>query len=128
MNWRFQTSYTNSTSLIRQFIDGIRRSLDLAGFDTRTVKEPLDEMVVLLSNMSNKPREIMRDSRQPDKYRSVLAPLFETGEITQKFKDFVFAENIRLQRLSLCKLGLQTRLEKFGEETDLSEICSVPLP
>ncbi|CAF9914051.1 MAG: hypothetical protein ALECFALPRED_009219 [Alectoria fallacina] len=78
--------------------------------------------------MSNRPNTIIRDTEQPDKFRRADSPLFETQDIIKKFEDFVFAENIKLEKLSLCELGLQTALEKFGAETRLQEVYSVPLP
>ena len=128
LHWRLQASCTDTTSRINPFLDEIKQSLDLAGFQIPKLRLPQPETIVLLSTMSSRPHEFIPDSKQPGKYRRVLPPLFETGDIIQKFKNFVFAEDIRLERLSLCELGLQKQIERFGAEAQLSEVCSVPLP
>ena len=130
LNWRLHALCTDSTSRLRPFLDEIRRSFDAAGFRIAPLRQTYKygEHVVLLSTMSNRPNAIIRDTKQPDKFRQVYPPLFETQDIIKKFEDFVFAENIRLEKLSLCELGLQTALGKFGAETRLPEVCSVPLP
>ena len=46
-------------------------------------------------------------------------------DLTRTFKDFVWAENIRLERLSICPLGLHKQLQRGLDE--LPEACSVPL-
>ncbi len=76
----------------------------------------------------SRPKFDVPDHTQPGKFRRALPPMFETKEITKKFENFVLAENVRLERLSLCELGLWRELEKRGTEAQLSEVCSVPLP
>lgn len=128
LNRRLQASCIDSTSRLMPFLDEIRKSFDGAGFRIASDRQTYNELVVLLSTMSNRPNTIIRDAKQPDKFRQVYPPLFETQNIIEKFEDFVFAENIKLEKLSLCELGLHTALEKFGAETHLPEVCSVPLP
>ena len=128
LNGRLLASCTDPTSRLRPFLNEIRRSFDVADFRTASLKKAYDELVVLISTASNAPKTIIRDTKHPDKFRRALQPLFETLDIIKNFEDFVFAENIRLEKLSLCELGLQTALEKFGAETRLPEVCSVPLP
>ena len=130
MNRRLHALCTDSTSRLRPFLDEIRRSFDAAGFRIAPLRQTyeFEQRIVLLSTMSNRPNTIIRDTEQPDKFRRADSPLFETQDIIKKFEDFVFAENIKLEKLSLCELGLQTALEKFGAETRLQEVYSVPLP
>lgn len=48
-------------------------------------------------------------------------------DLTRTFKDFVWAENIRLERLSICSLGVAKQSRRAGPDAKLSEECSVPL-
>ena len=54
-------------------------------------------------------------------------PNIDSRDLTRTFKDFVWAENIRLERLSICPLGVIKQLRTAGPDAQLSEACSVPL-
>ena len=54
-------------------------------------------------------------------------PNFDPRDLTRTFKDFVWAENIRLERLIICPLGIAKQLRTAGPNTCLLESCSVPL-
>ena len=77
---------------------------------------------------SSRPDMNIRSNKVPNKLQQTPAPAFETMDILQKFENFVFAEDVRLEKLSLCELGLQKQIIRFGAEAQLSEVCSVPLP
>lgn len=131
LDWRLQVCYTDCTFHLGPLLNEIRQSFDVAGFQVAGYRETgPDHYVVLLSTMHAliRPREAIRDPRQPGKLREPGPPLFETKDIIQKFENFVFAEDIRLERLSLCELGLQRKIRRFGTEARLQEVCSVPLP
>lgn len=130
LNRVLHTLCTDSTSRLGPFLDEIRQSFDDAGFDIARLTQTKSEHVTLLKNVHafKGPRQIIPDHAQAGKFRRAPARLFETKDITQKFENFVFAENIKLERLSLCRLGLGKKLARFGKETQLSEVCSVPLP
>lgn len=133
LNYQLQASYTDCTSRLAAFRDEIQRSFDVAGFQIsgfRRFRPSSQRLLTLLSTTHawNRPKIAVPDHTQPGKVRQTPPPMFETKEITEKFENFVLAENIRLEKLSLCELGLHKRLEKFGAEAQLSEICSVPLP
>ena len=133
LNYHLHSSCTDSTSRLGAFWDEIQRSFDVAGFQIPGYRpfRPSDQDIITLVNTmhaESRRKIIVPDHTQPGKFQEVPPPMFETKEITEKFENFVFAEDIRLEKLSLCELGLQQRLEKFGAEAQLSEICSVPLP
>ena len=71
---------------------------------------------------------LVQNQNDGGRMKQTLPPMFETWGITQKFETFVLAEEIELERLSLCELGLTKDFLRFGEEARLREICSVPLP
>ena len=53
-------------------------------------------------------------------------PIFDSRGIIRTFKDCVLADNIRLERLSLCPLGITKRVRQTGYP-QLSEAYSVSL-
>lgn len=128
--WSLRTSYIDSNPLLGLLLGEIRNSFHAAGFQVPGFRPGNFGHVKLLSTMhaSSRPRTSIRSHIQPGKLQQERPPLFETREINQKFENFVFAENIRLERLSLCELGLLKAIEKFGAEAQLTEVCSVPLP
>lgn len=130
LNRVLHTLCTDSTSRLGPFLDEIRQSFDDAGFGIARLTQTKSEHVTLLKNVHafKGPREYILDHAQAGKFRRAPARRFETKDITQKFENFLFAENIKLERLSLCRLGLGKKLGRFGEETQLPEVCSVPLP
>lgn len=131
LDWRLKTSCADSTSRLRPFLDEIRRCFDVSGFQIPGARpRNPDYLVILLSTMHawSRSRKLVRDSEEPYKLRAADPPLFETKDITKKFENFVFAESLRLERLSLCELGLTKRIQKMGAEAQLLEVCSVPLP
>ena len=65
-------------------------------------------------------------SRQPGKFVT-YSPNINSQDLTRTFKDFVWAESIRLERLSICPLGLAKQIRRAGQDAQLSEACSVPL-
>lgn len=128
MTLRLSTLYSDSTSRLGRFLDEIWQSFELAGLQVPLEAAPEHIVIVDSMHASNRPKTIVRDRKQPSKLRQALPPLFETENITRKFENFVFAENIRLERLSLCKLGLLGEISRLGAEAQLQEICSVLLP
>ena len=64
--------------------------------------------------------------RQPGKFINYSSNI-NSQDLTRTFKDFVWAENIRLERLSICPLGITKQIRKAGQNALLSEACSVPL-
>lgn len=129
--WSLRTSYTDSTSRLSPFLDEIRRAFRAAGFQTPGLRPEINHgHIKLLStkHASSRPKTLVRSPKEPSKFQRPEVPRFETRNIIQKFENFVFVEDIRLERLSLCELGLGKQIERFGAEAQLSEVCSVPLP
>lgn len=130
MNHSLHTLYSDSTSRLRPYIDEIRQSFDVTGFQIAGLRQHSSDRIVIVDTMhaSNRPKTFTRDPNQPSKFRRALPSLFETENITRKFESFVFAENMRLEKLSLCRLGVLKEIEKLGAEAQLQEVCSVSLP
>ncbi len=129
---RLHASYTDPTSRVGAFRDEIKRSFDVAGFQIPRYRRfrPSDtHLITILSTKHawSRPKINVPDHAKPGKFRRAPPPMFETKEITEKFENFVLVENVRLEKLSLCELGLWKELEKPGTEAQLSEVCSVPL-
>ena len=61
---------------------------------------------------------------QPGRFET-YNPGIDPRDLTRTFKDFVWAENIRLERLSICPLGVANQLLRGLDK--LPEACSVPL-
>ena len=130
LNSRLHFSYADPASRLEIFSHDIRGSFDAAGFRIPGYREYIEPECVFLStaHASSRPKTTVRSHKDASKLQRAGPPLFETREITRKFENFVFAENIRLERLTLCALGLMKAIEKCGAEAQLSEVCSVPLP
>ena len=85
---------------------------------------PLPEVVLI--TMSSLPGKPVPSPIHPGKFK-IARPSFDPRELTRTFKDFVWAENIRLDRLSICPLGIAKQLRKASPDAQLPEACSVPL-
>lgn len=125
-----KTPYIDSTSRLGPLLDHIRRYFHVAGFQVPGLIPEYYGYITFLDTQhaSSRPKTVVPHYKQANRIGRALSPLLETKDIIQKFENFVFAEDIRLERLSLCELGLQKAIEKFGAEAQLSEVCSVPLP
>lgn len=64
---------------------------------------------------------------QPGKMERKNGQTFDPRGLLCTFKDFVWAENIRLERLSICRLGLTPHIQRAGSDAQLQEVYSVPL-
>ncbi len=56
---------------------------------------------------------------------------FPTGDASRlraKYKDHIWAENARIDRLSICQLGVTGLGGGINFDATLSEVFSVPLP
>lgn len=70
---------------------------------------------------------LVRSLRQPGKVQREMHQKFDCRELVRIFKDFVWADNIRLERLSICPLGLTNIIRQVGSDARLREACSVSL-
>lgn len=72
------------------------------------------------------PGQLVPSPSQPGKVET-YSPCIDPRELIRIFKHFVWAENVRLERLSICPLGVANQIRKEGPDAQLSESCSVPL-
>ena len=66
--------------------------------------------------------KVIPSKRIPGKLKSLSSPPFDARSLLERYKDHVWMENVPLDRVSICKLGL--RKVETGE---LPEVFSVPL-
>ena len=71
--------------------------------------------------------ELVPSRRWPGRLTQKRHPGIESQELVRDFKDFVWADNIILEKLSLCRLGLLQGIRRAGPYAQLTEVCSVPL-
>ena len=126
----------DSTSRIRHLRDNLKIIFAAAGlFDQSSLrysyrikrKDHEDSLPrVCLMTTSSLGGKLMPSRFQPGKLRT-YKPLIDSRELIRTFKDFVWAENIRLERLSICPLGIIKQLRRGDPDAQLSESCSVPL-
>ncbi len=71
--------------------------------------------------------KIVPSTNHPGKMGHEKRPTFDSRDLVRTFRDFVWAENIRLERVSICQLGLTNHILEAGSNAQLSEACSVSL-
>ena len=81
----------------------------------------------LLINTKWMERPLVPSLRHPGKLREGRSLKFDPRDLLCTFKDFVWAESIRLEKLSICRLGLAQHIRRAGSDAQLQEVCSVPL-
>ena len=55
-------------------------------------------------------------------------PLIDARELIPRYRDFLWAETFRLERLSLCQMGVTRQGEGLDLDVQLGEVFGVPLP
>lgn len=71
--------------------------------------------------------EFVPARRQPGKLQRSKSLKIDSRDLVRTFKEFVWADNIRLERLSICQLGFHKRARQQGLDAQLLEACSVSL-
>lgn len=72
-------------------------------------------------------RPLVPSPHEPLKLEIKESLAFDPRDLLCTFKNFVWAEKIRLERLSICRLGLAKHIQRAGSNAQLQEECSVPL-
>ena len=93
---------------------------------TELKKTPVSLPGVCLITTKTIRGKLVPSRTQPGKIKEYKANI-DSRDVTRTFKDFVWAENIRLERLSICPLGVTKQIRRAGPDAQLSESCSVPL-
>ncbi len=85
----------------------------------------------ILRSTCQPPRKIP-DRKHRGKLRNSPAPRYDFRELVNQYKDRTWSEDIRLDRVSICQMGLTQSIARHGGGIDsdlgLSEVFSVPLP
>ena len=76
---------------------------------------------------TSRPTYHVPSRNQPGKMEGDRSPTIDSRDLVRIFKDFVWADNIRLERLSICSLGITEQIRQLGSDARLSEACSVSL-
>ena len=106
---------------------GLFDQSSLRSVHRRKFKEnPVSVPGVSLITMRGIRGNLVPSRTEPGKVRD-YRPDIDSRDLTRTFKDFVWAENIRLERLSICQLGINAQTRRAGPDAQLSEACSVPL-
>ena len=71
--------------------------------------------------------KLVPSRHQPGRLKGEERPEVDSQELVRTFKDFVWADNIRLERLSICRLGFRKRISQQGPDAQLLEACGVSL-
>lgn len=117
---RLYTSYADSTCRLTPFLDEIWQSFDVASFQLssryREVPQFIAPQIILADtkHASTRPKTMVPVSKVSQKLERVPPTTFKTQGITQKFENFVFAGELSLERLSLCRSGLTKDVEIFN--------------
>lgn len=53
---------------------------------------------------------------------------FDAKQVLERYESFVWAEEVRLDRICICEMGAKTVKRKGEEEVEYVEVGSVPLP
>lgn len=127
-----------STSCVRHLCNNLAIIFAAAGFydlstgstfrrfRLKTTGSPLDK-VSLVRTEFTRPTTLVPSPTQSGKLQRIK-PLIDSRDLVRIFRDSVWADNIRLDRLSICPLGLHRRIKQEGLKAHLSEDISVPLP
>ena len=69
---------------------------------------------------------------QPGKFHKKPGPMFDARKLIEQYENKVWAKDVRIGRLSVCRLGLAPAVDRDGRGLDsdleLSEEFSIPLP
>ena len=84
--------------------------------------------VPLIRNHQIYTGEVVSSPKHPGKMQRKRPEPIESRDLVRTFKDFIWADNIRLERISICPLGLYKQIRRAGQDAQLAESFTVPLP
>ena len=128
----------DSTSRVSHLIDNLAIIFAAAGFldlvsmrmsrriQLKTTGIPLPRVSLVRMALIRSAKWVPSPT-QPGKWQKEDPPTIDPRDIVRIFKDFVWAENIRLERLSICPIGLTKDIIETGSDARLVESCSVSL-
>lgn len=92
----------------------------------RTMSPPLARVPLIKTSLIRRKR-VIPSLNQPGKVQMDTPPTIDSRDLVRIFKDFVWADSIRLERVIICSLGITTHIRDVGSDAQLSEACSVSL-
>lgn len=136
----FSATAHDSTKRFKGFIEGLLREFDTAGItvpklraEEKTKSKSPDQVVFLTTTQipGNEPKR-SGDPRKTRLYAEMgrMKPLlFDGQEMHEKYKDHVWLDNVELEKLSICEMGLKDMIR--GETIigqGYREVAAVPMP
>lgn len=77
-------------------------------------------------------KTVIPSIKQPRKFRQTPMPRIDARGLIEQYKDKIWVENVRLDRLSICEMGVNTQINRVGggidSEIELHEVFTIPLP
>lgn len=138
------TNVVDMTHRLKPLIDIIRNAYREAGLlylnhsrDAETNRLRQEDEVsstfsMTLLKSKHQRRRYIPDRKIRGKLREAPVPRYDFSDIINQYKDKTWSDEIKLDRVSLCQLGLTRSLrhQDGGMDSDigLSEVFSVPLP
>lgn len=110
----------------------LRRFPDVETNRLRQENEASSTFSMTLLQSINHQSQIIPDFKLRGKLRQTPLPRYDFRDIINQYKDKTWSDEIRLDRVSICQMGLAGNLRRHGGGIDsdlgLSEVFSVPLP
>jgi activating signal cointegrator complex subunit 1 len=138
------TNVVDVTNRLKPFIDMMRNAYREAGLlylnhsrnaETRRIRqenEVSSTFGMILLKSKHQQRRYIPDRKIRGKLRQAPLPRYDFRDIINQYKDKTWSDEIKLDRVSICQLGLAKSLrhQDGGMDSDigLSEVFSVPLP
>lgn len=110
-----------AAGLYNPYTERMARRIEL-----QTTGKPLGKVALIRTDLIRS-TALVPSREQPGKFQQEVPPNIDSRDLVRIFRDFVWADSIRLERLSICPLGLQRHIEQEGSKAHLREECSVPL-
>ena len=121
------------TSRVRHLRNNLAKIFAAAGlFDQSSLRAAFGKVyqpAVLLIRMDrrrDRSGKLIPSHTQPGTVKTYV-PYFDCRELVRTFIEFVGADHLRLERMSLFAVGFSMRFDRADPDAQLSESCSVPL-
>ena len=130
---RLSVKASDPTHRLRHFLKSIRHAFIEGGLLNKNDPQypnPDEQPIAVMRLPYIGP--IVRSKKWPTKVRTKPPPKIDARPLLERYKDEVWVEGARLEKLSLCQMGLQREITRARGSVDpqmkLNEISSVPLP
>ena len=118
------------TSRVNHLCNNLAIIFEAAGLynpSSRILRRSLGHAVCLIQTGLIPPSKLVPSHHHPGKLEGEAPLEIDSRDLVRTFKDFIWADNIRLEKLSICRLGFKNRIHQQGLGAQLLEACSVSL-